>query len=44
MKSTTKISRYLSGITQDNLLTDRIIPNLNYSHEDDWKRLKRYAY
>ncbi|MDO5980631.1 hypothetical protein [Flavivirga spongiicola] len=44
MKSTTKISRYLNSMTQENLFTDRIIPSLNNSHEDAWKRLKRYAY
>ncbi|WP_303317581.1 hypothetical protein Q4Q34_16830 [Flavivirga abyssicola] len=44
MRSTTKISRCLNLITQENLLTDNIIPNPNYSHEDDWKRLRRYVY
>ncbi len=44
MKSATKISRYLNSIAQENLFTDRNIPNLNNSHEDVWKRLKHYAY
>ena len=44
MKSTTKISRYINSITQENLFSDRIIPNLNNSHDDVWRRLKRYAH
>lgn len=44
MKSTTKISRYLNSITQENLVTNRVIPDLNNSHEDVWRRLKRYAH
>ncbi|WP_262497886.1 hypothetical protein [Flavivirga eckloniae] len=44
MKSTVKISKYINTITQENLLTNRIVPNLSYSYEDDWRRLKHYAY
>ncbi|MDO5987742.1 hypothetical protein Q4Q39_10060 [Flavivirga amylovorans] len=44
MKSTTRISRCLNSITQESLFTNRIIPSHINSHEDTWKRLKRYAY
>ncbi|MDD7885713.1 hypothetical protein [Flavivirga sp. 57AJ16] len=44
MKSTTKISRYLNSITQENSITDSIIPNHDNSHENAWKRIKCYAY
>ncbi|MDO5971450.1 hypothetical protein Q4Q35_16710 [Flavivirga aquimarina] len=44
MKSTTVISRHLNSITQENLFSNRIISSFKNSHDDDWKRLKRYVY